>query len=71
VQTVDGPVTLAIPIGTQPGKIFRLRGKGVPRLGGGSRGDQLVEIVVRIPERLTKEQRKILESFAGTENRGK
>lgn len=67
VKTVDGEVSLHVPAGTQPGKLFRLRGKGVPRINANGRGDQIVEIVVQIPERLSREQRKILEQFKETE----
>jgi molecular chaperone DnaJ len=64
VPTLDGPHKLKIPAGTQPGKAFRLKGKGIPPLGGGSRGDQHVRVQVEIPTRLTKEQRDLLEKFA-------
>jgi len=46
VPTLDGPVKMKIPAGTQSGKVFRLRGKGVPALGGGGRGDQHVRVMV-------------------------
>lgn len=61
VDTVDGAVRLTIPAGTQSGKLFRLRHKGIPRLDGRGRGDQIVEVMVKFPERLTKEQRELLE----------
>ncbi len=64
VPTLDGPHKLKIPAGTQPGKVFRLKGRGIAPLGGGSRGDQHVQIQVEIPTRLTKEQRELLERFA-------
>lgn len=63
VDTIDGEVTLEIPSGTQPNTVFRLRGKGVPNVTTGRRGDQLVEVTVKVPSRLTKEQKNILESF--------
>jgi molecular chaperone DnaJ len=63
VPTVDGPATLKIPAGTQPGKVLRMRGKGVPRLRGNDRGDQLVVVNVEIPTRLSKEQRQIFEKL--------
>ncbi len=72
VPTVDGEETLAIPPGTQPGKVFRMRGKGVPRLQRNGRGDQVVIVSVGIPTRLTSEQRELFESLAeslGTEVR--
>jgi molecular chaperone DnaJ len=64
VPTLDGPVQLKIPAGTQSGKVFRMRGKGIPQLGGGERGDQHVRVLVETPTHLTKEQRELLERFA-------
>ena len=64
VPTLDGPVAMKIPAGTQSGKVFRLRGKGIPTLGGGQRGDQHVRVMVETPTHLTKEQKELLERFA-------
>jgi molecular chaperone DnaJ len=64
VPTLDGPSKLKIPAGTQTGKVFRLKGKGVPSLQGGGRGDQHVRIFVETPTHLSKEQRELLEKFA-------
>ncbi|MBN2550944.1 MAG: molecular chaperone DnaJ [Anaerolineales bacterium] len=64
IPTVDGPTTLKIPAGTQPGKILYLRGQGVPKLRSNGRGDQLVIVNVEIPTRLTTEQRQIFEQLA-------
>ena len=64
IPTVDGATKLNIPAGTQPGKIFSIKGKGVPRLRGGGRGDQLVVVNVEIPSRLTPDQRKLMEELA-------
>jgi molecular chaperone DnaJ len=66
VITVDGPTKLSIPAGTQPGKVFTLRGKGVPHLRSSGRGDQLVVINVAVPAKLTGEQRKLFEQLALT-----
>lgn len=66
VPTVDGPARLKIPAGIQPGKVMRMKGKGVPRLRGNGRGDQLVIINVEIPSRLTSEQRDLLEKLAAS-----
>jgi len=66
VPTVDGKAKLTIPPGTQPGKVFRLKGKGVPNLRGNGRGDQLVIVNVEIPTRLTPEQRELFEKLAKT-----
>jgi molecular chaperone DnaJ len=66
VPTIEGPDNLRIPAGTQPGKVFTLRGKGVPSVRGGSRGDQHVLINVEIPSRLSNEQRQLIERLAET-----
>jgi molecular chaperone DnaJ len=55
---------LKIPAGTQDGTVFRIRGRGMPNLHGGSRGDQLVRIHIEVPKKLTSEQREKLEAFA-------
>jgi molecular chaperone DnaJ len=68
VPTVDGDVEVAIPAGTQSGKLMRLRGKGFPRLmsngTNSGRGDQIITIMVEIPSKLTDEQRKLFEKLA-------
>ena len=66
VPTVDGDVELAIPSGTQPGKVIRMKGKGVPRLRRNGRGDQLVVVSVDIPRTLDSGQRELFEKLAGT-----
>jgi molecular chaperone DnaJ len=64
VPTLDGDEKLKIPSGTQPGKVFHMRGKGVPYLRRSGRGDQLVIVNVAIPTKLTKEQRQLFEKLA-------
>jgi molecular chaperone DnaJ len=64
VPSLDGKVSLKIPEGTQSGKIFRMRGKGIPSLQGYGRGDQLVVIKVETPMNLNKQQKELLEEFA-------
>jgi molecular chaperone DnaJ len=64
VPTLEGRVTVRIPEGTQSGKVLRLRGKGLPQVGGTARGDQLVRIFVEVPSKLTSRQRELLEEFA-------
>ena len=63
-ETMDGTEDLVIPRATQPGKVFRLRGRGVPDVNGRGRGDLLVQVVVDTPTELTKEQEEILRLFA-------
>jgi molecular chaperone DnaJ len=63
VPTLGGDVKLKIPAGTQSGKLFRLRGKGIPHLRGYGSGDQLVQTVVWVPTNLTSEDKTLLEKF--------
>ena len=60
VPTLDGKVKYTMPEGTQPGTVFRLRGKGIPYLRGTGRGDQYVTVDVVIPQDLTEEQKELL-----------
>lgn len=60
VATLEGPVELKIPAGTQGGKLMRLRGKGMPELHGGARGDLYVKVDVQVPEKLGKREEEIL-----------
>ncbi len=62
-QTVDGEVDLKIPEGTQTGKVFILKGKGVPRFQHFGRGDQLVEVIVKTPTGLNRRQKELLEEL--------
>lgn len=62
VPTLEGTVKVKIPPGAQPGTVFRLRGKGMPRLRGG-KGDELVEVLIRVPTRLTNRQKELLKEF--------
>jgi molecular chaperone DnaJ len=63
-ETLDGAEDLLIPRGTQTGKVFRLRGRGVPHVDGRGRGDLLVRVVVETPEQLTDDQESLLRQFA-------
>jgi molecular chaperone DnaJ len=64
VPTVDGMTKLKIPAGIQPGKVLRMRGKGVPHLRGTGRGDQMVIVNVEVPKSLSSDQRKLMEQLA-------
>ena len=64
VPTLDGKVVMKVPEGTQPGRVMRLRGKGIPHLRGTGRGDQLVRIKVVVPTKLTERQKAVLRNFA-------
>ena len=66
VPTLEEPYRLKIPEGTQNGAQFRLRHIGVPSVNGGGRGDIYVHIEVRVPSKLTREQRKLFEQLRDT-----
>ena len=72
VPTADGEETVEVKPGTQPGTEIRLRGRGVPHLRRpGTRGDLHVRVDVRVPTRLTKRQRELLEEFAAEDVEGR
>jgi molecular chaperone DnaJ len=68
VPTVDNNVKIKIEAGSQPGKILRLRGKGLPEVNGYGRGDLLVNVNVWIPKSVSKEELKIFEKFKDSES---
>ncbi|HEY6242308.1 MAG TPA: molecular chaperone DnaJ [Pyrinomonadaceae bacterium] len=69
VKTLDGEEKLKVPLGTQTGTVFRLKGKGMPQLGGRGKGDLFVSVSVITPTSLTREQRRLLEQLAEVENK--
>ena len=64
IPTIDGKVEYDLPAGTQPGTIFRLRGKGIPDVNGRGRGDQFVTIKIQVPTSLNAKQREALLAFS-------
>jgi len=70
VETVDGPLTMKIPAGTQSGTDFKLSEHGVPHMRGSSRGAHIVTIHVDTPMKLNKKQKELLEEFRGSKKRG-
>ena len=68
VPTLTGRARLKIEPGTEPGKILRMRGKGLPSLNGHRTGDELVEIMVHVPSRLTARERELLQELKKSEN---
>ena len=64
VPTLEGKVSMKIPAGTQSGRIFRLKGKGIPDLHGRLSGDELIKVNVEIPAHLNSRQRQLMEEFA-------
>jgi molecular chaperone DnaJ len=63
VPTLEGQVSVKVPAGTQPDSVLRLRGKGLPRFGGGTRGDLYIRLQVHVPERLSDRQRRLFEQL--------
>jgi molecular chaperone DnaJ len=68
VPTIDGKAKIKIPVGTQSGKIFRLRGKGFPAVNSYERGDQLVHVNVWTPQNVSSEEKAMLEKMAESPN---
>jgi molecular chaperone DnaJ len=68
IPTIDGKAKVTIDPGTQPGKVLRLRGKGLPTLNVYGKGDIVVNISVYIPETLSKEEKKVIEQFRESNN---
>ena len=69
VKTLDGEEDLKVPPGTQTGTVFRVKGQGMPNLGGRGKGDLFVAVSLVTPKTLTKEQRKLLEQLAEIEEK--
>ncbi len=68
VPTIDGRARLKIVPGTQPGKVLRLRGKGLPQMNGGARGDLLVNVMVYVPEKISDAEKAAIESLKDAPN---
>jgi len=64
VPTIDGKVTMKVPAGTEAGKVFRVKGRGMPDLRSEDPGDIYVRVMIDVPKRLSAEQRRLLEEFA-------
>lgn len=63
VPTLDGKVTYHVHDGTQPGDVFKLKGRGIPSINGRGRGDQYVQVTVEVPKNLSKKQKELLAEF--------
>ncbi len=64
VPSLEGPIKVKVPPGTQSGKILRLRGRGIASLDGDGRGDELIRVLVEVPSKLSVKQKQILRQFA-------
>jgi molecular chaperone DnaJ len=62
IRTIDGKIELTIPPGTQTGTVFRVPGKGLTV--NGKRGDQLIKVKVKVPQKINEQQRKLMHQFA-------
>jgi molecular chaperone DnaJ len=63
VPTPDGPISLKVPAGSQPGKLLKIKGRGVPHLKGGGKGDLLARLKLTVPEKVSKKERELLEEL--------
>lgn len=68
VPTLTGMTPLRIPPGTQHGAVFKLDGKGLPNLRSGRPGDEIVQVLIEVPKKLTREQAELLRKYAATED---
>lgn len=71
VETVDGPVRMKVPAGTQSGTDFKLSGHGVPHMRGNGRGAHIVTLIVQTPTKLSKEQKELLENLGESQGHKK
>lgn len=68
VPTIDGKVEYTMPAGTQPGTVFRMRGKGIQAVNGRGRGDQFVKVTLEVPKNLTENQKELLRKLEESDN---
>lgn len=63
IETIEGDVVMKIPAGTQPGEVFRIKGKGIPHLNRYGRGDHLVSVSLAVPKKLSSEEKRLIEAL--------
>jgi molecular chaperone DnaJ len=68
IPTIEGKAKINIPAGTQGGKVFRLKNKGIPQLEGYGNGDQLIHVNIWVPRKLSSEEKKILQNLQKSSN---
>jgi DnaJ-class molecular chaperone len=67
ITTIEGPVKIRVPAGSQNGRLLRLKGKGLPVLGGDTKGDQLVRTKITIPTQISDKEKELYEQLAKLE----
>ena len=68
VPTLDGKVSYQVHEGTQPGDVFKLKGKGIQRLNGRGKGDQYVRVTIEVPKNLNAKQKNLIKEFENVTN---
>ena len=68
VPTLKGMENLDLPVGTQHGEVFKLKGKGLPDIRSYRNGDQIVQILIEVPKKLSEKQKQLLREYAATED---
>ena len=63
VPTPEGPISLKVPAGSQPGKLLKVKGRGAPKLSGGGKGDLLARLKLTVPQKVSKKERELLEEL--------
>ena len=63
IATPDGPISLKVPAGSQPGKLLKVKGRGAPKSGGRGKGDLLARVTLTVPEKVSKQERELLEQL--------
>ena len=63
IATPDGPISLKVPAGSQPGKLLKVKGRGAPKSGGRGKGDLLARVKLSVPEKVSKQERELLEQL--------
>lgn len=71
VETIHGEVKLKIPAGTQPGKVFKISGKGMPLINSDRKGDHIVLVDITVPTKITSKQKSLLEEFKKSAKKGR
>ena len=63
MSTPEGPISLKVPAGSQPGKLLKVKGRGAPKSAGRGKGDLLARVKLTVPEKVSKQERELLEQL--------